>query len=71
MKVSMFKEGYPINMTPYFDGSYYEFWRIRICVFMKSIDFSLWNIVKKIFVSQPKFIWNEDDKNCFALNIKV
>ena len=49
-----FKEGYPTDLTLYFDGSFYDFWRKRICIFMTSIDFNLWNIVENGFVLNIK-----------------
>jgi len=65
------KEGYPTNVAPYFHGSFYHFWRKRICIYLQSIDFNLWYIAEKGFVSKPKSIWSEDDKNNFVLNIKA
>ena len=66
-----FKESYPIDVTLYFNGSYYVHWRIRISVFMTSIDPYLWNIVKNGFVSKPKLEWDDHDKKNFSLNIKA
>ena len=66
-----FNKGYLIDMAPYFDGSYYEHWRIRISIFMTSIDPYLWNIVKNNFISKPKLEWDNHDKKNFSLNIRT
>ena len=65
------KKCYPANVAPYFGGSYYDFLIKKIYIFLQYIDFNLWYIVEKWFVSKSKSIWSEDDKNNFILNIKT
>ena len=65
------KEGYPTNVAPYFDGSYYDFWRKRIYIFMTSIDCYLWNVVENGFVLKPKMEWDDHAKKNFSLNIRA
>ena len=62
-----FKEGYSIDVVPYFNGS----WRIRIYIFMTSINSYLWDIVKNCFISKPKLEWDDHDKKNFCLNIRA
>ena len=35
-----------LNATPYFDGSNYAFWKVRIRAFLYSIDDSVWDAVE-------------------------
>ena len=34
-----------LNAPPYFDGSNYTFWKVRIRAFLCSIDESIWNVI--------------------------
>ena len=34
-----------LNAPPYFDGSNYAFWKVRMRVFLCSIDESVWDAV--------------------------
>ena len=34
-----------LNAPPYFDGSYYAFWKVRMRAFLRSIDESVWDVV--------------------------
>ena len=68
---SVFKEGYPIELAPYFDGSQYEFWRRKIYFYISSIDSYLWDVVENGFVLKPKCDWDEHDRKKFSLNIKA
>ena len=35
-----------LNATPYFDGSNYAFWKVRIRAFLYSIDDSVWDAIE-------------------------
>ena len=35
-----------LNAPPYFDGSHYAFWKVRIRAFLRSIDESVWDAVE-------------------------
>ena len=34
-----------LNAPPYFDGSNYAFWKVRMMAFLCSIDESIWDVV--------------------------
>ena len=38
-----FAEGASINRTPMFGGVNYAFWKIRMKIFMESIDMGIWD----------------------------
>jgi len=49
-----FREGASINMQPLFCGLNYQFWKVRMKIFVESIDRGIWDaIVNDPFV--PKF----------------
>ena len=35
-----------LNAPPFFDGSIYTFWKVRMCAFLCSIDESVWDAVE-------------------------
>ena len=35
-----------LNATPFFDGSNYAFWKMRMSAFLCSIDENVWDVVK-------------------------
>ena len=64
-----------LNAPPYFDGSNYAFWKVRMRAFLCSIDESVWNAVD-IGWTMPeaaKFTWDKaalaaSNANSIALN---
>ena len=38
-------EGQSINRPPFFDGLNYNYWKCRMVIYLKSINFELWDIV--------------------------
>jgi hypothetical protein len=59
------------NYLPVFDGSNYSLWKIRIRVYLKSID--VWNIVKYGWThpGKPMAEWTKDEKNACIKNDKA
>jgi len=43
----MKKEGGQVNRPPTLDGSNYDYWKVRMIAFLKSIDNKTWNVVLK------------------------
>ena len=41
-----FGEGASINRPPLFCGVNYQFWKVRMKIFVKSIDKCIWNAIK-------------------------
>ena len=68
-----FAEGSSINRPPMFNGMNYAFWKIRMKIFMESIDSCIWEavdhgpyvpmqVVKDEEVVKPRFEWSESEK---------
>jgi len=41
----LFAEGSVVNRPPMFNGMNYVFWKIRMRIFMESIDALIWEVV--------------------------
>jgi len=41
----LFAEGSAVNRPPMFNGMNYAFWKIRMRIFMESIDALIWEVV--------------------------
>ena len=41
----LFAEGSSVNRPPMFNGMNYSFWKIRMKIFMESIDVLIWEVV--------------------------
>ena len=54
-----------LNASPYFDGSNYAFWKVRMRAFLCSINESVWNTVD-IGWTGPKAAKSEWDKVALA-----
>ena len=46
-------EGHSINKPPFFYGNNYTYWKCRMIIYLKSINFKLWDIIINGF---PKMI---------------
>jgi len=80
-----FGEGASINRPPLFCGVNYQFWKVRMKIFVESIDKGIWNAIKNgpfiPMVEDEKFIskkpwsqWTEQESkkaqyDCIAKNI--
>jgi len=69
----LFAEGSSINRSPTFSGINYALWKIRMKIFMESIDSCIWEVVvhgpfvpmqvvKDETVAKPRSEWNESEK---------
>ena len=67
------QEGHSITRPPMFIGTDYTYWKTRMRIFLISLDFELWNLIKNRFSksSLPTIDWNELEKKTFALNAKA
>ena len=54
-----------LNAPPYFDGSNYTFWKVRMRAFLCSIDDSVWDAIK-IGRTRPKTAKSTWDKAALA-----
>ena len=65
-------EGQSINRPPFFDGNNYNYWKCRMIIYLKSINYELWDIVVNGFTSTGKAFkeWNEEEKKIASLDAK-
>ena len=68
-----FSEGSAVNRPPMFNGMNYAFWKVRMRIFMESIDALIWEavvhgpyvpmqVVKDEEVVKPRSEWNETER---------
>ena len=55
-----------LNAPPYFDGSNYAFWKVRMSAFLCAIDEMVWDSVKNGYV-RPTIAKSKWDKATIAL----
>ena len=56
-------EGPSTSRPPFFNGSNYIYWKMRMKSYLFSIDYQLWNIVRDgiIVSSEKEEEWTKDD----------
>ena len=60
-----FGEGASINRSPLFCGLNYQFWKVRMEIFMESLDKGIWDAIENgPFV--PKFVFRPVDRDVFV-----
>ena len=67
------EHGYSLVIPPHFDGNNYAYWKVRIKVFLKSIDERPWNSVEYGWEkpTTPVSEWSTSQKEVAAFNSKV
>ena len=67
------EHGHSLVISPHFDGNNYVYWKVRMKVFLKSIDEKVWNSVeygwKKPTTSVSE--WQTSQKEIIAFNSKA
>ena len=82
-----FEEGASINRPPLFCGVNYQFWKVRMRIFVESIDKGIWDAIKnghfipmieneKVFSKKSLSQWTKSERkkvqlDCIAKNIIV
>ena len=58
---------------PQFDGTYFIYWKERMTIFLKSIDFSVWNMVQEEYTppTSDYEYWTNDAKKEATLNARA
>nr|CAD1837201.1 unnamed protein product [Ananas comosus var. bracteatus] len=66
-------EGQSIARPPCFTGSNYTNWKVRMQIFLQSLDFDLWDIVENGYTKPitATSTWKAEDKGKFNLNSKA
>nr|UBX54592.1 transposon Pol polyprotein [Lupinus angustifolius] len=79
---SFIGEGSNINRPPSFVGECYDFWKIRMRIFIESQDLDIWNaieegpyepstVVNSVREIKPKSSWNDEDKKKVQYDLKA
>nr|UBX54589.1 transposon Pol polyprotein [Lupinus angustifolius] len=79
---SFLGEGSNINCPPSFVGECYNFWKIRMRIFIESQDLDIWNVIEEgpyipftvvnnIREIKPKSSWNNEDKKKVQYDLKA
>ena len=65
--------GHSLVIPPHFDGNNYTYWKVRMKVFLKSIDARVWNSVEYGWEkpTTPVSEWQTSQKEAAAFNSKV
>ena len=65
-------EGQSINRPSFFDEDNYNYWKCRIVIYLKSINYELWDIVINGFAQNQKSCkeWDEEEKRMASLDSK-
>ena len=79
----MLPEGNSTTRPPLFNGNNYGYWKVRMIIFLQSMDYELWEIIEKgpyipmkketegTLVAKNKSEWDESDKKRITLNAKA
>ena len=67
------EHGHSLVIPPYFDGNNYAYWKVRMKVFLKSIDERVWNSVEYGWEkpTTPVSEWQTSQKEATAFNSKA
>ncbi|MFV0960615.1 hypothetical protein QML37_29340 [Klebsiella pneumoniae] len=67
------KEGNSAVRPPLFDGTDYAYWKVRMSIFLQSMDWEVWNIVgEKYEAPSSNFSqWTNEEKKNASLNSKA
>ncbi|XP_077228504.1 uncharacterized protein LOC143861459 [Tasmannia lanceolata] len=65
-------EGHASNRPPYFNGLNYEYWKIKMAFYLKSIDFEIWELVQDGYIepTTDRKEWSPTDKRKATLDAK-
>ena len=61
-----------LNRPHFFDGMNYSYWKCRITIYLKSINFELWDIVINGYTPNKVSYreWNDEEKRIAQLDVK-
>ncbi|EOX99687.1 Uncharacterized protein TCM_008448 [Theobroma cacao] len=77
-------EGQSTNKPPLFDGSTYPYWNTRMSIYIRAIDYEMWdvitdgffmpstmNVVTNELMPKPRFEWTEAETKKVQANFKA
>ena len=70
------------HRAPFFTGTDYPYWKVRMTWYLQSTDLDVWDVIEDgptfptklvdgVLVPKPKKEWNELDRRNFQLNAKA
>ena len=62
-------EGIFANKVPLFDGTNFDFWKVRMRTYIMSLGIDVWDIVETTYVN-PVVLASRDDMLEFSFNAK-
>ena len=67
------EHGHSLVISPHFDGNNYVYWKVRMKVFLKSIDEKVWNSVEYGWEKPTTSVseWQPSQKEIIAFNSKA
>ena len=67
------EHGHSLVISPHFDGNNYVYWKVRMKVFLKSIDEKVWNSVEYGWEKPTTSVseWQTSQKEIIAFNSKA
>jgi len=77
-----FSEGQSIVRPPMFNGNDYAYWKVRMSIYLSSVDYDVWDIIEtgyksptitvgKTAIPKPKDRWDANDKKLKTTNAKA
>ena len=74
-----FAEGASINRPPLFTGENYAFWKVRMQIFIESIDCEIWDVIasglsvptNNLQEPKPRVQWTVEEKKRFQNDVKA
>jgi hypothetical protein len=54
-----------LNVSSYFDGNHFAYWKVHMRAFLKSLDECIWNFIGKDWKQPNTFVdaWNKEELN--------
>ena len=67
------EHGHSLVIPPHFDGNNYTYWKVRMKVFLKSIDERVWLLVENVWVKPKAHVdqWSTAQKEVASFNSKA
>jgi hypothetical protein len=70
---SQHKEGSSSVRPPLFDGTNYGYWKVRMTIFLQSMDLEIWRVVSEKYQTPSTDFsqWTDEEKKTASLNAKA
>ena len=73
MTIVVIEHGHSLVISPHFDGNNYAYWKVRMKIFLKSIDERVWKFVEYGWEKPTTLVseWETSKKKAAASNSKA